>query len=86
MTKTPGFQQFEHLTDKSSLFLFMLDKEAETLSELRASAAELRREKTSIQESNRDLSSRIDALLAKRAEMDQKAGDLLKVLDDIPLS
>ena len=86
MEKTQGFQQFDHLNDKSSLFLLMLEKEAETLSDLRESVAALRDEKAAIKKSNSELESRINKLVEKRSEMDEKAGVLLKFLDDVPIS
>lgn len=86
MTKTNGHQQFEHLSDKSSLFLLMLKKESETLDELRDQVAELRGQKDAIQESTLDLKTRISDLQTKRDAIDEKAGVLLKFLDDIPFS
>jgi predicted nucleic acid-binding Zn-ribbon protein len=86
MEKTQGFQQLDHLNDKSSLFLLMLEKEAETLSDLRESVTALRDKKAAIKKSNSELESRINKLVAKRSEMDEKAGVLLKFLDDVPIS
>jgi len=85
MAKSNGLQQFEHLNDKSTLFLYMLEEEAKDLEVLRASVEELRREQIGIRHANSELGSRITSLEEKRAEMDKKAGVLLKFLDDVPM-
>ncbi|MDH3529941.1 MAG: hypothetical protein OEQ28_10280, partial [Acidobacteriota bacterium] len=80
--KTRGLEQFEHLNDKSSLLLFMLEDEAKEVSDLRDTVNALKRERNEIKRINADLQTRIDQLTEKRSEIDVKAGLILKALDE----
>ena len=84
--KTRGIEQFEHLNDKSSLFLFMLEDEAREISDLRNTIGALKRERNEIRNINQELNSRIDQLTEKRTEIDIKAGVLLKALNEAHFS
>ncbi len=86
MAKSPGVEQFNHLNDKSRLFLFMLEEEFKTLKTLRQEVAALRKENVRQQTINASLISRAEGLKLKRSQIDSKADLLLKALSDAKIS
>lgn len=84
--KSLGTEQFEHLFDKSNLFLFMLSDEKKEIEELRSSVAELKKERDAELDRNRELRDRVDTLAEKRSEIDVKSGAILKALKKAHLS
>ncbi len=86
MTKSPGVEQFNHLSDKSRLFLFMLEEEFKTLKSLRHEVSGLRKENIRQQAINNALKERAEGLKQKRNQIDSKADLLLKALSDAEMS
>jgi len=68
--KTRGQEQFEHLNDKSSLLIFMLEDEAKEVSDLRETVNALKRERNEIKKINTDLQSATDLDLTPFLFMD----------------
>ncbi|MEZ5306427.1 MAG: hypothetical protein R2684_04700 [Pyrinomonadaceae bacterium] len=77
-----GLRQLDHLQDKTTLFIYKLEEEWSSLYELKKEAMKLRAQNETVRNSHRNLTLKIKTLEEKQIELDQKASELLRAIDE----